>query len=117
MAESLLHPQAIEELVAIAAAAPPGAFAEFGVYKGGVAERLATVARAQGRALYLFDTFTGIPFSGEHDRHAVGDFADTSFEEVRALIPDAIIIRGDLSREPRAARWHAAAAGFRPRGR
>jgi O-methyltransferase len=94
MADSLLSHAALGELAAIAAAAPPGAFAEFGVYQGGVAQRLAAIARAQGRALYLFDTFTGIPFSGEHDRHQVGDFSDTSLEAVRALIPDAIIIPG-----------------------
>jgi O-methyltransferase len=91
---TLLHPQAIDELLNIAASAPPGNFAEFGVYKGGAAQYLADVARVQKRKLYLFDTFTGIPFAGPHDHHQVGDFADTSEEAVHLLIPDAVICPG-----------------------
>lgn len=92
--DSLVHPQAIANLCDIARASPPGAFAEFGVYKGGVAWHLAKVARTQGRALHLFDTFTGIPFAGEFDSHKAGDFGDTSLEAVAAAIPDAIFSAG-----------------------
>jgi O-methyltransferase len=94
MAQSLLNDTTLEVLCGIAAACPPGAFVEFGVYKGGAAEKLADIARAQGRLLYLYDTFEGIPFKGPHDSHNVGDFCDTSVDEVRALIPDAVIVPG-----------------------
>lgn len=59
-----------------------GACAEAGVFKGGTAE---LIAMSKGeRSLYLFDTFTGIPYSGKHDNHhKAGDFNDTSFEKVR----------------------------------
>jgi O-methyltransferase len=91
---SLLSDSALAELEEIAAAAPAGAFAEFGVYQGGAAVVLAAIARRQGRVLYLFDTFCGMPFAGPKDRHPVGDFADTSYELVRGLIPDAIMVPG-----------------------
>jgi O-methyltransferase len=35
-----------------------------------------------------------MPFAGPKDRHQVGDFADTSYDAVRALIPDAIFVQG-----------------------
>lgn len=58
-----------------------GACAEVGVYKGGTAELIAI--NRKERPLYLFDTFSGIPYSGKHDNHhKMGDFNDTSFEKV-----------------------------------
>lgn len=94
MAESLLGSHTLDVLCRIARASPPGAFVEFGVYKGGAAERLAVIARAQGRQLFLYDTFAGMPFQGPDDSHRVGEFADTSAEEVQALIPDAVVVAG-----------------------
>lgn len=73
---------------------PPGAFVEIGVYKGGSAWHLAEIAKAQKRPLYLYDTFTGIPFQDAIDYHKVGDFGDTSFAMVRDAIPYATVIRG-----------------------
>ncbi len=91
---SLVGGGAIEDLRAIAQASPAGCFVEFGVYQGGTAWHLAEIARAQGRALYLYDTFTGIPFKSEIDSHQAGDFGDTSLEQVKAAIPDAIFCAG-----------------------
>lgn len=91
---SLVGSGAIEDLVEIASAAPPGCFVEFGVYQGGTAWHLAEIARRQGRSLFLYDTFTGIPFKDEIDSHRVGDFSDTSLEQVKAAIPDAIYCVG-----------------------
>ena len=65
-----------------------------GVYKGGSAWHLARVARAQGRALYLYDTFSGMPFAEEGDSHRVGDFSATSLKDVQQAIPDAICVSG-----------------------
>lgn len=84
----------IERLCSEAAACHPGCFVEFGVYKGGSAFHLARVAREQGRKLYLFDTFSGMPFKDEGDRIDAGEFHSTSVAEVQALIPEAIICPG-----------------------
>ncbi len=87
---SLLSSDILHELMEEARRAPPGAFAEVGVYKGGSARALAEVAREQGRRLVLFDTFSGIPYQKEGvDSHKVGDFSDTSLDQVRAEIPEA----------------------------
>ena len=94
MVESHLPAPVLADLLEHAASAPPGNFAEFGVYRGGTAQHLVKIARQRMSLLYLFDTFSGIPFQGPHDSHAVGDFSDTSYGAVRELIPDAIIIEG-----------------------
>jgi predicted O-methyltransferase YrrM len=87
--KSLVSERVLRDMCAIAEQTPSGAFVELGVYRGGSARKLADVAERQGRALHLFDTFTGIPFKGHHDNHAVGDFADTDEDAVRRLIPTA----------------------------
>ncbi len=51
----------------------PGSFTECGVWKGGSCMLMALTALRQGerdRELYLYDTFTGMPEPGEHDRVA-----------------------------------------------
>lgn len=93
-APSLVEHDVITSLCEIAIASPPGCFVELGVYRGGTASYLAHIARLQGRSIYLYDTFCGMPFQGEHDPHAPGDFADTSLQEVQAYIPDAIFCVG-----------------------
>ena len=85
----------VTDVCEIAASSPlGGCFVEFGVFQGGTAIMLAEVARKQGRALYLYDTFTGIPFKDDIDNHRVGDFSETDVEEVRKAIPDAIVVQG-----------------------
>lgn len=85
---SVVSPETMAHLQAMAKTVPPGIFVELGVYRGGTAHAL--VAAAPDRELHLFDTFAGIPFQHEGDHHKVGDFADTSEAEVRALLPKAI---------------------------
>jgi hypothetical protein len=93
--ESLVESGVINELVKLASAAPAGAVAEFGVYRGGTAWHLARLAREQNRALWLFDTFSGIPCADPAiDVHKVGDFGDTSLEAVKKAIPDAVFVAG-----------------------
>lgn len=66
-----------------------GSFVECGVYKGGTARLIA--ALISGRELHLFDTFEGMPDTDPwHDRHAAGDFADTSVEAVMDLMPAGV---------------------------
>jgi len=92
---SIIRQDAVNELAETARQAPPGDLVEVGVYQGGSACALADVARTQGRRLFLFDTFTGIPLrDSARDSHKVGDFADTSIDAVREAIPDAVIAQG-----------------------
>jgi hypothetical protein len=92
---SLISPGALDELCELAEASPRGGcFVEVGVYQGGSASRLAEVAARQGRALYLYDTFTGIPMAGALDLHPVGDFGDTDAARIRAAIPAAVVVEG-----------------------
>lgn len=93
--QSCLAREAIDSLLYYASRAPLGAIVEVGVYRGGSAWHLAQLARQQGRQLYLFDTFEGMPEAGPLDvANPVGKFADTSAEAVQALIPDARLVKG-----------------------
>jgi O-methyltransferase len=67
----------------------PGSFYECGVYRGGTAMLLASIAMDVNRKVKLFDTFTGMPDSHpEFDLHKKGDFADTSLEAVMDLLEE-----------------------------
>lgn len=88
---SMLHPDSLQVVVQLASSAPPGGFAEVGVYKGGCAALLYSIADDQGRTVDLFDTFCGMPFQGEHDEHKIGDFADADLPKIRAWMPNARI--------------------------
>lgn len=87
--DSLVNEGLIRAMCELAESAPPGIFVEVGVYKGGTAWHLAKIARATGRELHLFDTFSGMPCALPEDNHRIGDFADADVEDVMALIPDA----------------------------
>lgn len=84
----------LRELVETAGRSPAGCFVEVGVWRGGSAALLSDVAQAQGRKLYLYDTFEGMPYADPGDHHKVGDFSDTSYEEVCKKIPYATIVKG-----------------------
>lgn len=90
---SLIGPGHLDSLCALATTTPPGCFVELGVFEGGSAYRLMEVAREQGRKLYLYDTFEGIPFQGKGDQHTIGEFA-ADLESVKEVIPDAIFVKG-----------------------
>lgn len=91
----LVAPETIAAMLKRAEATPFGTFIEVGVYHGGTAWHLAKLAESQGRPLYLFDTFAGMPYAIEGlDSHPVGDFKDTSLEAVQAAIPYAICVKG-----------------------
>lgn len=66
----------------------PGDVAECGVWKGGTAWLIAKFLELNKseKSLYLFDTFSGMPVSGENDTHPIGDFNDTSYNEVYAYL-------------------------------
>jgi len=94
---SVVPPHAMRSLLAIASGAPAGGcFVEVGVYQGGTAFHLAKIAQEQDRKIYLYDTFEGIPYQNveKGDGHKVGDFDDTSFEQVVEVIPYAFVTKG-----------------------
>ena len=91
-ATSAIPEAAIRSLIYYAERAPRGATVEIGVWKGGSALALSEV---RPDPIYLYDTFTGIPYAGELDTgNPVGKFADTSAEAVQALIPRATVVKG-----------------------
>lgn len=93
---SLINPLQVAALVEMAKTTPAGGWAEVGVYQGGSASALMRAALEQGRRLWLFDTFTGIPCRTVGlDAHQIGDFSDCSLSAVRELIPEAEIVVGD----------------------
>lgn len=61
-----------------------GSVAELGVYKGGTASLIAQ--HLFNKPFHLFDTFQGIPFKGENDKHNVGDFKDTTLDDVKEYL-------------------------------
>jgi O-methyltransferase len=84
----------IAELIERARRTPVGAFLEVGVFQGGTAWHLAKLGAEQQRELYLFDTFTGIPYSSAIDSHKVGDFGGVDVRAIAAALPGAIIVPG-----------------------
>jgi hypothetical protein len=89
--ESAIPMPYLESLQFYASRAPQGAIVEIGVYKGGSALLLSIFKRP----LFLYDTFDGIPYQGPHDTgNPVGKFGDTSYDAVKALIPEATVIKG-----------------------
>ncbi len=95
---SLLTPQKLETLVALANEAPAGGiFVEVGVYRGGSLLELAKVAG--DRLVFGFDTFTGLPqeYDGDDEVHEANEFDDTSYESVCELFkdnPNVFLIQG-----------------------
>lgn len=86
---SLIGGPQLDRMVELARMTPPdGDFCEVGVYQGGSAARLLPLARDRGVKLWLYDTFTGIPYAGAHDSHRVGDFADTNLNVLQARLPE-----------------------------
>lgn len=97
--ESLTIEEAYQLFSSVQATATiPGVMVEVGVYKGGSAVILCE-AKAE-RALYLFDTFTGMPMSqasASADAWAKKTHQDTSVAEVKAFLaayPNVEIIPG-----------------------
>jgi O-methyltransferase len=91
---ALVGMETINAFIDIAQKTPNGAFVEVGVYQGGSGCCIAAIGELQGRKVYLYDTFTGIPYKDEIDVHQVGDFSDTSYEFIKESIPYATVTKG-----------------------
>jgi hypothetical protein len=94
--QSLLDQSAIADLAYLALTSAKGSFVEVGVYKGGSAAYLYALAPLRGVEVFLYDTFTGIPFCdpAAGDTVPVGTFDDTSADAVRRAMPDAHVYEG-----------------------
>lgn len=91
--DSVVGENTIEVLLQTLKTAPAGGcIVEVGVYKGGTLWHL--VQAAEGRPVYGYDTFGGMPFQHDGDSHVVGDFGDTSLAAVQAAVPAAILVQG-----------------------
>ncbi len=80
-----------------------GSIAEVGCYKGGIGHYLNL--HSNGKTVYLFDTFEGIPMQGKLDVHPVGDFGDSPYETVRDHFSDSenvVVTKGIF---PESAAW------------
>lgn len=103
--QSQVPPGVIEAMIERARTTPSGPFVEVGVFQGGTAWHLAKLAEEQGRELWLYDTFAGIPFQGPNDSHKIGDFAGCSFEEVKRRIPYARVVQGIYPQSAHGTLW------------
>lgn len=91
---TLVDEKVMAAFLDIAADTPEGNFVEVGVYQGGTGSCITYLAEKQGRKVYLYDTFTGIPYKDEIDVHEVGDFKDASYADIKAMFPYANVVRG-----------------------
>jgi hypothetical protein len=91
---TLVNEQVLVEMCKLMQTTPlEGCIVEVGVYLGGSLQRLHL--NSQGRPVFGYDTFTGIPFKDEIDSHRVGDFGDTSYERVRSETPlEVTLVQG-----------------------
>lgn len=78
-----------------------GDIAEVGVYKGGSAIEI--FKNKSNENLYLFDTFEGIPLSGDNDNfYQVGDLSDSSYESMLSYFKgkqDVFVYKGTFPNE------------------
>lgn len=92
---SEVNPNNIGVMCSLAVNTPPGALVEIGVYRGGTALHLSAISKLQNRELYLYDTFTGMPFwDPEIDTIPAGEFVDTDLAGLKRLFPEAHFIQG-----------------------
>ena len=85
----------IKDMLDKARNTPPGCFVEVGIYHGWSASFLYELAQEQNREIYLYDTFSGIPYddpvANEWD---IGHLANTDYQGICELFPKAHVIKG-----------------------
>lgn len=92
----LVAPDEIRGMLKLAKAAPEGCFVEVGVYHGGSAYFLSKLAERQKRAIYLYDTFEGVPYhEAGVDVVPLGECRGSSLERVREQLgPYPLMFKG-----------------------
>lgn len=84
-----------KELVETAGSTPDGCIVEVGVYKGGTASYLTELAEKQNRKIFLYDTFSGMPFADDIDPWKKGSFSEgVNYESIKKHLPYATVIQG-----------------------
>jgi O-methyltransferase len=79
----------------IAETAPlEGCFVEVGIYTGGSASHLTKIAESRNQKIFLYDTFSGLPYKDEIDHHQVGEFSYADYEFIKESLPYAEVIKG-----------------------
>jgi hypothetical protein len=71
-----------------------GCFVEVGVFTGGTASYLTEIAENRNQKIYLYDTFSGLPYQDSSDMHPVGAFNYSDMEAIKAALPYAEVIKG-----------------------
>lgn len=90
----------LEVIRNLASKSPDGPMIEVGIYEGGSAEIIYEVGQTLGRSVYLYDTFSGIPWKDDIDSHQVGDFIGTlTHDTAKQCFPGANVIKGIFPRE------------------
>ncbi len=73
---------------ALATQSLPGSVAELGVYKGGTAKIFGELLKHSGKKIYLFDSFSGMPWTEkDKEKHEVV-FEDVTLEKVQEYLKD-----------------------------
>jgi O-methyltransferase len=73
---------------ACATAALPGSVAELGVYKGGTAKIFGEILKSTGKSIYLFDTFSGMPWTAQDKEEHKTMFEDITLEKVQEYLKE-----------------------------
>jgi hypothetical protein len=83
---------------ACATASLPGSVAELGVYKGGTAKIVGEVLKETGKRIYLFDSFSGMPWTEKDKEKHETLFEDVTLEKVKEYLKEypAIEFRPDF---------------------
>lgn len=93
---SIIGRRGLLHMIRTARACPVGNICEVGVYQGGSAYYLYRLAMARCVQLHLYDTFSGIPFADDIDRHSVGEFdvGGSALVNITETMPTAVIHPG-----------------------
>lgn len=85
---SCMDPWEMLVMIQAAMTAPlTGCFVEVGVFRGGSAWHLTQLAKKQGRSIYLYDTFDGMPYCDKEDVDGVPEgVLKVTLEEVRQAL-------------------------------
>jgi hypothetical protein len=86
---------AITEMLKVTETVPQtGCFIEVGIYTGGSASYLTEFAEKRNQPIYLYDTFSGLPYSSNGDTHAVGEFNYGDYDHIKNTLPYAEVVKG-----------------------
>jgi O-methyltransferase len=86
--------EATLDKIATELAPTEGCFVEVGIYTGGSASHLTKIAEERNQKIFLYDTFSGLPYKDDDDPHGIGAFSHTDFDGIKNALPYAEVIKG-----------------------